>query len=153
MSRGLMFEVTSIKQEFEFHLGNVDKTFRASLADFGCQGGRVQGNSLSFGDEALFQQTLFNCLTHYRPVLLFYTSWKHQKTSRFSDVFRGYRKAAPGCNWLIQVKNISTVTNLPKTSKILFCRHYYYFLNKNITIQFSVSNKQTHILKLHYSSY
>ena len=27
-------------------------------------------------------------LIHYNPVLLFYTPWKHQKTFRFSDVFR-----------------------------------------------------------------
>ena len=33
-------------------------------------------------------------------MLLFYTPWKHQKTFRFSDVFRGYRKATPGCNGL-----------------------------------------------------
>ena len=35
-----------------------------------------------------------NCLqlTHYSPVLLFYNPCKHQKTFRFSDVFRGYRK-------------------------------------------------------------
>ena len=39
-------------------------------------------------------------LTHYSPVLLFYTPWKHQKTFRFSDVFRGYRKAIPVCNGL-----------------------------------------------------
>ena len=37
-------------------------------------------------------------LTHYNPVLLFYTPWKHQKTFRFSDVYRGYRKATLGCN-------------------------------------------------------
>ena len=39
-------------------------------------------------------------LTHYSPVLLFYTPWKHQKTFRFPDVFRGYTKATPGCNGL-----------------------------------------------------
>ena len=38
--------------------------------------------------------------THYNPVLLCCTSWKHKKTLRFSNVFRGYRKATPGCNWL-----------------------------------------------------
>ena len=31
-------------------------------------------------------------LTHYSLVLLFYTPWKYQKTFRFLDVFRGYRK-------------------------------------------------------------
>ena len=39
-------------------------------------------------------------LTHYSPVLLFYTLWKHQKTFRFPGVFRGYRKPTPGCNKL-----------------------------------------------------
>ena len=40
-------------------------------------------------------------LTHYySPLLLFYTRWKHQKTFRFSDVFRGYRKTTLGCNGL-----------------------------------------------------
>ena len=29
-------------------------------------------------------------LTHFISVLHFYTSWKHQKAVRFSDVFRGY---------------------------------------------------------------
>ena len=43
-------------------------------------------------------------LTHYSPVLLFCTSWEHQKTFRFSNVCRGYRKATPGCNgWTMHV--------------------------------------------------
>ena len=45
-------------------------------------------------------------LTHYSPMLLFYTPWKHRKTKRFSDVFRGYRKATPGCNGLNKMLNI-----------------------------------------------
>ena len=45
--------------------------------------------------------TLFsNRLTHYSPVLLFYTPWKHQKTFTFSDVFWGYWKATLGWNGL-----------------------------------------------------
>ena len=43
-------------------------------------------------------------LTHYSPVLLFYTPWKHQKTFRFSGVFRGYRKATPVCYGLSEFK-------------------------------------------------
>ena len=39
-------------------------------------------------------------LTHYSLVLLFYTPRKHQKIFRFSDVFRGYRKATLDCNGL-----------------------------------------------------
>ena len=45
-----------------------------------------------------FHQEMGYRLTHYSPVLLFYTPWIHQKTFRFCDVFRGYRKAIPGCN-------------------------------------------------------
>ena len=40
------------------------------------------------------------CLTHFFPMHLFSTPWKHQKTLLFSDVFRGYRKAALGRNGL-----------------------------------------------------
>ena len=39
-------------------------------------------------------------LTHYSPMMLFHTAWKYQKTFRFSDVFRGHRKATSGCNGL-----------------------------------------------------
>ena len=32
------------------------------------------------------------CLTHFSPMLHFYTSWKHQKAFGFlTDIFRGYR--------------------------------------------------------------
>ena len=48
-------------------------------------------------------------VTHYSPLLLFYTPWKHWKTFRFSDVFRWYRKATPGCNGLIKNKNNSQI--------------------------------------------
>ena len=53
-----------------------------------------------------FNQTY---LTHYSPVLLFYTPWKHQKTFRFSDVFRGYIKATLGCNGLIKFHFLTCV--------------------------------------------
>ena len=43
---------------------------------------------------------MINELTHYSSVLLFYTPMKHHKTQRFSDVFKEYRKATPGCNGL-----------------------------------------------------
>ena len=49
-------------------------------------------------------------LIHYGPVLLSYTPWKHQKTFRFSDVFRGYRKATPGCNRLSELTSIAPET-------------------------------------------
>ena len=37
-------------------------------------------------------------LTHYSPVLFFYTPWKHQKI--LFSILRGYRKLKPGCNGL-----------------------------------------------------
>ena len=40
-------------------------------------------------------------LTYYNRVLLFYTPSKHQKTYRFFNVFRGYRKGTSGCNALM----------------------------------------------------
>ena len=42
-------------------------------------------------------------LTHYSPMWLIYTPWKHPKTLRFSHVFRGYRWATPGRNKSILV--------------------------------------------------
>ena len=47
----------------------------------------------------LFLRNYKRYLTHYSPVLLFYTPWKHQKTWEFS-VSREYKKATPGCNGL-----------------------------------------------------
>ena len=60
-------------------------------------------NSTIFGMCTIFYNRFsqsWSSLTHYSPVLLFYTPWKHQKTFKFSDVFRGYRIATPGCNRL-----------------------------------------------------
>ena len=45
-------------------------------------------------------------LNHYSPLLLFY-AWKHQKNYRFSDVFRGYRKATLDCNGLSSFKKLA----------------------------------------------
>ena len=45
-------------------------------------------------------------------VLLLYTPWKHQKTFRFSDVFRGYRKAKPGCKGLNKSINLESLKKL-----------------------------------------
>ena len=46
-------------------------------------------------------------LIHCSSLLLFYTPWIHQKTWRFSNVFRGYKKETPGCNGLIRKSNSS----------------------------------------------
>ena len=61
-------------------------------------------SQLTFKDITIFSH-FWLTLTHCSPVLLIYTPWKHQKTFRFSDVFKGYRQAKPGCNGLKSVKN------------------------------------------------
>ena len=58
-------------------------------------------------------------LTDYSPVLLFGTPWKHQKTFRFSDVFRGYRKATSGCNGLSELMNFYSPWNHQKTKGLI----------------------------------
>ena len=50
-------------------------------------------------------------LTYYSLVLLFYTPWK-QKAFRLSDVFRGNRKATPGCNGLMVEKVFQRTVHL-----------------------------------------
>ena len=76
------------------NLGNVKKTFRASLVDLVVKGqvGRGNVDLQIFADQGIFSETLFNCL--------------------------------------IYVKNIFTVTNLPKRSEITFCHHCYNFVIK-----------------------
>ena len=59
-------------------------------------------------------------LTHYSQVLLFDTPWKHQKNFRFSDVFRGYIKAAPGCNGLTEDDVWRLLFDLTTHSRKLF---------------------------------
>ena len=44
-------------------------------------------------------------LTCFSPVLQCYTPWKHQKTWRFSGVFRGYSNATLGWNGLIDLRS------------------------------------------------
>ena len=53
-----------------------------------------------------FHLTFFSLdwLTHFSQVLHCFTLWKHQKTFRFSSVFRGYSNAALGWNGLISQK-------------------------------------------------
>ena len=73
-------------------------------------------------------------LTHYSPVLLFYTPWKYQKTERFSDVFRGYRKATPSCNGLNQVLKFTEgflTDRFYVTKSIKSARHSAIFKSQN----------------------
>ena len=62
----------------------------------------VEENEISTMKFQVLAERLFKLkwLTHYSPVLLICTPWKDHKTYRFSDVFRGYRWAPPGCNGL-----------------------------------------------------
>ena len=49
-------------------------------------------------------------LTHFSPVLHCYTPWKHQKTFRLSDVFRGYSNLTLGWgqyNYLTGIHQLS----------------------------------------------
>ena len=39
-------------------------------------------------------------LTHFMPLVSFYTPWKYQKNQRFSDVFKAYRKRPVARNGL-----------------------------------------------------
>ena len=50
-------------------------------------------------------------LTHLFPMHPFSTRWKHQKTVRFSDVFRGQRRGALGTNALTLLKQSSLEAN------------------------------------------
>ena len=47
----------------------------------------------------------FYSLNPLQPGVAYYNPLKHQKTFRFSDVFRGYRKTTPVCNGLKPSKN------------------------------------------------
>ena len=55
---------------------------------------------------ANFKHNLSFCyrafITSFKPLQ---PPWKHQKTSSFSNVFRGNRKATPGCNGLSNLTN------------------------------------------------
>ena len=84
-------------------------------------------------------------LTYYSPVLLFYTPWKYQKTFRFSDIFRGYRKATPGCNGLNSLR-CSIYFSSGDIYKWHVC-HYptniYLFRVRNTSKRYEISSKLT----------
>ena len=77
-----------------------------------------------FRNDVLFKWTFNQIvqirLTYYSAVLLIYTHWKHQKTQRFSDVFRGYRLTTPGCNRLILKYDFATTTKPQQFWQLLF---------------------------------
>ena len=72
----------------------------------------------------------FLTLIHYSPVLLFYTL-------RFSDVFRGYKKATPGCNGLIQSFGTHLSVPLTKNYKIYRSSHLRIFYKKGVLKNFT----------------
>ena len=82
-------------------------------------------------------------LTHYSAVLLFYTPWKHLNTFRFSNIFRGYRKATPGCNGLNNLSfsgirfYLTLATRSVKTGPIF----YIWQVNLSLTALY-ISQKQ-----------
>ena len=66
-----------------------------------------------------------NDLTHFWPMLPFYTPWKHQKTKGFSGVFKGYKMGKLARNGLSINKTLSPKVTLkkkllPKSRKTIF---------------------------------
>ena len=77
--------------------------------------------SLDINNYSIFIFTMVTIpfgLIHYSLVLIFYTPWKHQKTFRFSDVLKGYRKASPGCNGLTRELMVFATTTTTKNRSI-----------------------------------
>ena len=70
--------------------------------------------TISLEYESLNMLPMISYLTHYSQVLLFYTPWK---LKRFSEVFRRYRKAKPGCKGLKGPWTWKQQKESPKTQK------------------------------------
>ena len=91
---------------------------------------------LTFPDISLIFQIFPECcepgicsgtfLTHYSPVLLFYTPRKNQKTFKFSDVLRGYRKATPGCNGLNKGFNLAIFKSSEKDDSAVLLVNFFF---------------------------
>ena len=77
-------------------------------------------------DDFYLKYITMTTLTHSFPMHPFSTPWKHEKTVRFSDVFREQRKGALGTNGLNRNK-----VNDQKISR-LFCLLQCFFLKKTI---------------------
>ena len=80
-------------------------------------------------------------LTNFSPVLLFCTPWKHQKTFRFSDVFRGYRKATLACNGLRKYSEMFVIV-ISQRIWMIFFMYFTTFLillsNRNQYVKYFV---------------
>ena len=78
-------------------------------------------------------------LTHSFPIHPFLTPWKHQKTFRFSDVFRRERKGALGTNRLSKMSklNDSLHKNVQRDWWCLTCkRNTLIWKNKQLQLDF-----------------
>ena len=75
---------------------------------------------------AVLEATIFwfycNALTHFMPLISFYTPWKHKKT-RFSDVFREYRKRPVAWNGLTHWTTLNWALRLNITLVLNFTLH------------------------------
>ena len=72
-------------------------------------------------DDFYLKYITMTTLTHSFPMHPFSTPWKHQKTVRFSDVFREQRKGALGANGLNRNKlNDPKISRLFLSSSMLF---------------------------------
>ena len=81
-------------------------------------------------------------LTHYSPVLLFYTPWKHQKTFRFSDVFRGYKKVTLGCNGLIMkfLPDNNFISKSCNYHRVIDVKIWQFIFNINMCLKIRIMN-------------
>ena len=93
------FRVQSVKKKGKVHKGKRSAWHMKIISKLKYQYADTKINlrdittrmQLYFTQLFTFHSLYFLPLTHYSPVMLFYTPWKHQKTFRFS-VFRGIEK-------------------------------------------------------------
>ena len=94
-------------------------------------------------------------------MLLLYTPWKHLKTFRFSDAFRGYRKETPGCNWLrfqfvagneLRKTSYTSATNYFIKWKLILVskRHQKQQVGKRIAGKYLLLKHLIHLLEKNY---
>ena len=67
-------------------------------------------------------------LTHSFPMHPFSTLWKHQKTVRFSDIFRGVEKGCTGNEWVNKyMHSIFFLTML--SPNVITCKQFFSYKN------------------------
>ena len=97
-------------------------------------------------------------LTHSLPMYPFSNPWKHQKTARFSDIFRGERKGALGTNGLISINILGNFLYLPYLCPyqglgLFMSDLLFFFIFIFIIINHITSLKQTNLFFVHFSEY